>query len=83
MEGHELQGVIPWHKKTDQAICPFCKCGTEDLTHFLSKCSALKNEWEFFWESLFSKLKFAAPMKLALPKSFPSILMMTQNVGFS
>ena len=84
MGGHG-QGGIPWLKETDQAICPLCKSGTEDFTHLLLKCSALKDEWEFFWEikAYFLKLKFAAPMRLALPKSFLSILIMTQNVGFS
>ena len=42
-------------------ICPFCKSGTEDLTHFLLKCSALKNEGEFFWASLFSKVEICCP----------------------
>ena len=51
-----MQGGIPWLKETDQAICPLCKSGTEDLTHFLLNCSALKDEWKFFWESLFSKV---------------------------
>ena len=49
--------VIPLLKETDQAICPLCKSGTEDSTHFLLKCSALKGEWEFFWENLFSKVE--------------------------
>ena len=80
MGNNGLQGGI---KETDQAICPLCKSGTEDLTHYLLKCSALKDEWEFFWESLFLKLKFAAPTRLALSKYFLSILTMTQNVGFS
>ena len=83
MGSHVLQGGIPWLKETDQAICPLCKSGTEDLTHFLLKCSALKDEWEFFWESLFSKVEIAAPTRLALSKYFLSILMMTQNVGLS
>ena len=60
-----------------------CKSGNEDLTPFLLKCSALKDEWEFFWESLFSKVEICYPTRLALSKYFLSILMMTQNVGFS
>ena len=39
MGGHGLQGGIPWLREVDQAICPLCKSGTEDLTHFLLKCS--------------------------------------------
>ena len=42
MGSHGLQGGIPWLKETDQAICPLCKSGTEDLTHFFLKCSAFK-----------------------------------------
>ena len=38
-----------------------CESGTEDLTHFLLKCSALKDEWKFFWESLFSKVGICCP----------------------
>ena len=84
MGSHGLQGGIPWLKETDQAICPLCKSGTEDLTHFLLKCSALKDEWKFFWESLFSKVGICCPHEAGrLLKYFLSILMMTQNVGFS
>ena len=56
MGNHGLQGGIPWLKETDQAICPLCKSGNEDLTHFLLKCSALKDEWKLSRESLFSKV---------------------------
>ena len=80
---HGLQGGFLWLKETDQAVCPLCKSGTEDLTHFLLKCSALKDGWEFFRKAYFLKLKFAAPTRLALSKYFLSILMLTQNVGFS
>ena len=83
MGSHGLQGGIPWLKETDQAFCPLSKSGTEDLTHFLLKCSALKDEWKFFGKAYFLKLEFAAPVRLALLKYFLSILMMTQNVGFS
>ena len=83
MGSRGLQGGIPWLKETDQAICPLCKSGTEDLTHFLLKCSALKDEWKSFGKAYFLKLEFAAPMRLALLIYFLSILMMTQNVGFS
>ena len=37
------------------------KRGTKDLTHFLLKCSALKDEWEVFWESLLSKVEICCP----------------------
>ena len=83
MGSHGLQGGIPWLKETDQAICPLCKSGTEDLTHFFLKGSALKDEWKFFGKAYFLKLEFAAPMRLALLKDFLSILMLTQNVDFS
>ena len=58
MGSHGLRGGIPWLKETDQAICTLCKSGTED---FLLKCSALKDEWEFFWEILFSKVEICCP----------------------
>ena len=83
MGSHGSQGGIPWVKETDQAICPLCKGGTEDLTHFLLKCSALKDEWEFFWESIFSKVQICCPHEAGTFRIFLSILMMTQNVGFS
>ena len=70
MESHGLQGGSPWLKETDQAICPFCKGGTEDLTHFPLKCSALKDEWEFFWESLFSKVEICRPHEAGTFKIF-------------
>ena len=44
MGSHGLQGGIPWLKETHQVICPLCKSGTEDLTHFLLKGNALKDE---------------------------------------
>ena len=62
--------VFPGSKKTDQAICPLCKSGTEDLTHFLLKCSALKHEWKFFWESLFSKVGICCPHEAGIFKIF-------------
>ena len=65
-----MQGGIPWLKETDQAICPLCKSGTEDLIHFLLKCSALKDEWEFFWESLFSKVEICCPHEAGTFKIF-------------
>ena len=43
---------------------------TEDLTHFLLKCSALKDEWEFFWESLFSKVEICCPHEAGTFKIF-------------
>ena len=70
MGSHGLQGGIPWLKETDQAICPLCKSGTEDLTHFLLKCSALKDEWKFFWESLFSKVGICCPHEAGTFKLF-------------
>ena len=70
MGSHGLQGGIPWLKETDQAICPLCKSGTEDLTHFLLKCSALKDEWEFFWESLFSKVEICCSHEAGTFKIF-------------
>ena len=70
MGSHGLQGGIPWLKETDQAICPLCKSGTEDLTHFLLKCSALKDEWKFFWESLFSKVGICCPHEAGTFKIF-------------
>ena len=80
---HGLQGGIPCLKVTDQAICPLCKSVTEDLTHLLLKCSALKDEWDLVWESLFSKVEICCPHEAGTFKIFLSILMMTQNVGFS
>ena len=47
------------------------------------KCSALNDEWKFFWESLISKVEICCPMRLALSKSFLLILMIRHNVGFS
>ena len=44
MGSHGLQGGIPWLKETDQTICPLCKSGTEDLTHFLLKSSSALNK---------------------------------------
>ena len=70
MGSHGLQGGISWLKETDQAICPLCKSGTEDLTHFLLKYSALKDEWEFFWESLFSKVEICCPHEAGTFKIF-------------
>ena len=64
------QGGIPWLKETDQAICPLCKSGTEDLTHSILKGSALKDEWELFWESLFSKVEICRPHEAGTFKIF-------------
>ena len=61
MGSHGLQRGIPWLKETDQAICPMCKSGTEDLTHFLLK---------FFWESLFSKVGICCPHEAGTFKTF-------------
>ena len=70
MGSHGLQGGIPQLKETDQAICPLCKSGTDDLTHFLLKCSTLKDEREFFWESLFSKVEICCPYEAGTFKIF-------------
>ena len=74
MGSHGLQGGIPWLKEKDQAICPLCKSGTEDLTHFLMKCSPLKDEWKFFWESLFSKVGICCPHEAGTFKIFSANL---------
>ena len=58
-----LQRGIPWLKEIDQAIFPLCKIGTEDLTNFL-------DEWEFFWESLFSKVEICCPNEAGTFKIF-------------
>ena len=50
--------------------CPLCKSGTEDLTHFLLKCSAVKDEWKFCWESLFSKVGICCPHEAGAFKIF-------------
>ena len=47
-----------------------CKSATEGLTHFLLKCKALKDEWEFFWESLISKVGFCCPHEAGTFKIF-------------
>ena len=70
MESYGLQGGIAWLKETDQAICPLCKSGTEDLTHFLLKCGALKGEWEFIWKNLFSKVEICCPNEAGTFKIF-------------
>ena len=70
MGSHGLQGGIPWLKETDQAICLLCKSGTENLTQFLLKSSALKDEWELFWESLFSKVESCRPHEAGTFKTF-------------
>ena len=70
MGSHGLQGGIPWLNETDQAICPMCKSCTEDLTHVLLKCSALKDGWEFFWKSLFSKVEICCPHEAGTFKIF-------------
>ena len=70
MGSHGLQGGISWLKETDQAIYPLCKSCTEDLTQFLLKCSALKDEWEFFWENLFFKVEICCPHETGTFKMF-------------
>ena len=65
-----MQGGFPWLKETDQAICHLCKSGTEDLTHFLLRRNALKDEWELFWESLFSKLEICCSHEAGTFKIF-------------
>ena len=55
--------VSPGSKKQARLSVPFCKSGTEDLTHSFLKHSALKDEWEFFLESLFCKVEISCPHK--------------------
>ena len=75
------KGVFPRSEKQTRLSVP-CKSGTEDLTHFLLKCSALKDEWEFFWESLFSKVEICCLHQAGTFKIF-SVNLINHNAGFS
>ena len=52
--------VFPGSEKQTGVSVP-CVNGTEDLTHFFLKCSSSKDKWEFFWESLVSKIEICCP----------------------
>ena len=71
MESRGLQGGIPWLRdKQTKLSVPCVKVPVKTLTHFLLKFSALKNEWEFFWESPISKVEICCPYEAGTFKIF-------------
>ena len=51
-----LNGSVPWHVGTNRSHCLIYRHGTEDVTHFLLDCPFFKENADFVWLNIKTRI---------------------------